>query len=549
MCQFGHRDAAHSLPIHTSDVVASCLARKSLLPFTLIVGCLIVGCHGTAKRTTAFSLPSLRHEKSRLVERTDQSARSEKTATSESSSERPELQLVSDEQPATPNEDAGSDEATAESQLTFPTSGVSLVQLEAIALANNPTLVQSQAAISAEQGIYRQAGLYPNPQFGYLNGSASAPGVKQSNGMFFSQEIVTANKLGLAQQTATAEILRYQWDNESQRRRVLNDLRIRYYEVLGAQKAYEVADRMVKLADQSVLMAQQTVQSGTFAQTELNNAKVQLETAKMSRDEAEERYRAAWEQLATIVGGAPMSPVPITDELPATIPELDLETRWAELIASSPQLKSNECDLSHAWATYREARAQAVPNVTVQTVSEYDRVTQATTVSTLVALPVPLFNRNQGNIDKSSADICAAEAEIRRVQLVLRDQLADSYRRYRTAQKQAERLRDVILPSSEENMKLTSQLFQAQEIGLTPVLTAQHTYFQSQLAYVEALTEVHKVITEIEGLQLTGGLNPAAIGSAIQNQPGGGAQRQRALLNEVQDKATKQLLPAAQISQ
>ena len=47
-------------------------------------------------------------------------------------------------------------------------------------------------------------------------------------------------------------------------------------------------------------------------------------------------------------------------------------------------------------------------------------------------------------------------------------------------------------------------------------------------------------------MQLTGGLNPAAIGSAIQMQPGGG-QRQRALLQEVQDRATKQLLPAAQI--
>jgi hypothetical protein len=78
---------------------------------------------------------------------------------------------------------------------------------------------------------------------------------------------------------------------------------------------------------------------------------------------------------------------------------------------------------------------------------------------------------------------------------------------------------------------------------------AQQAYFESQIAYVEALTEVHKVATEIQGLQLTGGLNPAAIGSAIQNQPGGTSQRQRALLKEVQDRASKQLLPAAQIGQ
>ena len=41
------------------------------------------------------------------------------------------------------------------------------------------------------------------------------------------------------------------------------------------------------------------------------------------------------------------------------------------------------------------------------------------------------------------------------------------------------------------------------------------------LAYVDALTELSKVSIEIDGLQLTGGLNPAAIGMAIQSQPGG----------------------------
>ena len=67
------------------------------------------------------------------------------------------------------------------------------------------------------------------------------------------------------------------------------------------------------------------------------------------------------------------------------------------------------------------------------------------------------------------------------------------------------------------------------------------------MAYVESLTELYKVVAEIDGLQLTGGLKPAAIGSAIQTQPGGSSQRQRALLNEVSDRVSKQLLPAAQI--
>lgn len=96
-------------------------------------------------------------------------------------------------------------------------------------------------------------------------------------------------------------------------------------------------------------------------------------------------------------------------------------------------------------------------------------------------------------------------------------------------------------------MELASVGYQSGERSFLEVLTARQTYFQAKLAYVESWTELRKAIVEIEGLQLTGGLNPAEIGAAIQAVPGGGAQRQRALLNKIEEAAARQLLPAAQL--
>ena len=438
-------------------------------------------------------------------------------------------------------------EGTATLHISTVTHPLLLADLEALALQNNPTLAQAQAGIEVEQGTFRQAGLYPNPQVGYLNGTASNASVKQSNGIFLSQEFVTAHKLDLDQHAASQEIKRLQWDREAQCMRVLNDLKIRYYEVLGAQEARAVSQRLVKIAEENQRVAERLLDAKTGTRIDVLQAKVQLETVRLNLDDAEYRHAAAWEQLATITGTSPMQPVPLEGDLAGEIPQLDLESCWQELLARSPQLRSAESELDHGWATYRLSRAQAIPNVTLQSVVEYDKATQATTASTLVALPLPLYNRNQGNIDKALADVRTDQAEICRVQLVLRDQLVDSFRRYKTSLRQTERLKQAILPNTEENLKLAMQLYTAGESAFSPVLVAQQSYFESQMAYVEALTELHKVVTEINGLQLTGGLNPAAIGSAIQTQPGGTAQRQRGLLKEVQDRATKQLLPAAQI--
>ncbi len=563
MCRRPYRNVGLQPAFWTTADCPFSIRSKLLLLIGLLCFSLNLGCMGSGggKRTLVGNPFRARRSDSSSTSTVQVSKTSQRPATDTNddklSDERSDIRLVGDQQ--APSEEGYSPQVAAlpssitidsdSVEVAIPTTGVTLADLEAIALAKNPTLLQSQAAISAEQGIYRQAGLYPNPQVGYFNASASSPGVKSSNGMFVSQEFVTANKLGLAERSATEEIKRYQWDNESQRKRVLNDLRIRYYEVLGAQESMAVANEMVEIAQKGLDLAEGNFKANQTSRIDFVQSKVQLETVRLARDDAENRYKAAWEQLATVAGIPPMGPVPLVGNLTDDIPEMELESRWQELLTGSPQLKSNECDLGHAWATYNEARAAAIPNVTVQVLGEYDRVTQASTFSTLVALPLPIYNQNQGNIDKSSADIIAAQAEIRRVQLVLRDQLADSFRRYQTDLRQTERLKAEILPSAKLNMQLTEEAYVAGEQPISAVLKARQDYFHSQTAYVEALTDLHKVVTEIQGLQLTGGLNPAAIGSAIQNQPGGGAQRQRALLNELQDRASKQLLPAAQISQ
>ena len=111
--------------------------------------------------------------------------------------------------------------------------------------------------------------------------------------------------------------------------------------------------------------------------------------------------------------------------------------------------------MDHGFAELRSAKAQAIPNVTLQTVADRDNATHSSGISTLVALPVPFFNRNQGNIDRAAADIRVDQAEVRRVQLVLRDQLIDSFRRYKTGIQQVTRLEKAILPNAEENLQLT----------------------------------------------------------------------------------------------
>lgn len=434
----------------------------------------------------------------------------------------------------------------ANGELENQGNSMALADFEAMAIVNNPTLAQAAAAIEQELGAYRQSGLYPNPQVGYLNTTANQSAPKQSNGILVSQEFVTAKKLSLAQAAGSHEIRRLEWDQESQRMRVLNDVKIRFYEVLSAQRQLDVHRELERLSGEHLAAAQSLFESLIASRTDVLQATVLVETSRIRTAEATHRLEAAWAQLATMVGVPSLPISTVRDVVADEIPDLDLETEWQRILAESPQLKAVQSELNHGCALLRLEQAQAKPNVTVQFVADYDRVTQSTTASTLIATPLPVFNRNQGNIDKAAADIRADQADIMRSQLVLREQLADSFKRFKTSRLQANKLKESILPAVDESLKLTAIAYRSGEVSFREVLSAQEMFAQSRVAHIESIADAQKVAVEIKGMQLTGGLNPAAIGSAIQAQAGGG-QRQRALLQEVQDQAAKQFLPAAQI--
>jgi outer membrane protein, heavy metal efflux system len=401
-----------------------------------------------------------------------------------------------------------------------------LEALESLALHHNPTLAQAAAAVDADRGIYDQVGRYPNPQIGYLRSDSSGSG-SQSQGVFVSQEFVTAGKLKKNRAIEAWDMQRLSWDAEAQQMRVRNDLKIRYYELLGAQQAVALSRDLVRIATEGYETTERLSRAQQASRKDLLQAKVQMNTVRLNLREAEHRYDSAWSALAVLVGVPDLERAPVVGELAEETPDLDWHECWTELEAQSPQMQAALARVQFARSELARESVEAIPNLNVQVVAERDRATNSSTVSTLL----------------SHAEIRQASAEVERVRLVLEDLLNEAFRRYKTARDQVASLRGEIVPDSQETLQLTTQGYKQGEYGILEVLAARQTYFESSLAYVEALTELQKVTTEIQGLQLTGGLNPAEVGAALQGA--GGVSRQRAALNKLQESTSKRLLPAA----
>ena len=117
-----------------------------------------------------------------------------------------------------------------------------------------------------------------------------------------------------------------------------------------------------------------------------------------------------------------------------------------------------------------------------------------------VSVPVPVWNRNQGNIRVVQAELNVAAQEVCRVQNELVEKLATAYRDYAAAKQRAERYREAILPKARESFELCSKAYQGGTFEYLRVLEAQRAITQANLEYVRAMGEAWKAAGEISGL-------------------------------------------------
>lgn len=406
-------------------------------------------------------------------------------------------------------------------------STISLSDLEQMALENNPTLAQLSAVVSKAQGIRKQVGLYPNPVIGYSGDEMGNDGASGQQGGFISQTIVTGDKLRLNRAVASQDIQALSWDYEAQLYRVQNDVRLRFYEALGAQRRVKLALELKKVAEEGLKAAVQLLEARQTARPDVLQAQVQLNEVLIILQNAQFDYEAAWKQLASVIGNPDLAPARLEGTLEEKGDEaFTWEGTYRRLLDSSPELQAAYFRAQRARFMIQRQEAQPTPNLLTQFAVAKDNSTGDTITSVQVGIPLPLFNRNQGNIDIARSEYHRAVRDSERLELSLRNRLAVVFRNYQKSRQQVERYSSNILPIAEENLKLTDDGYRQGEFDFLRVLTARRTYFETNLAFVQSLTGLRLAEVQISGLLLTGGLDDV---SDISEGSGGVDQRDQAL--------------------
>ena len=382
-----------------------------------------------------------------------------------------------------------------------------LANFEQIAVQQNPTLARAAARMRAAQGRKVQAGLYPNPVVGYHATEIGNRGTTGQQGGFISQRFITAGKLKLDQQIAAKDIDEAHYQFHGQEQRVVSDVRVRFYVVLVAQKRLELTKSLAHIGDELVNATEKLLAGGLATENDLLQAQIRADESRILYANAQNQQLEAWRRLTAVAGAPGMTVAAVSGELIGDLPQLEWDSCYLGVLGGNPELSAAQARLDRAAFVIRRAQKEPIPNIDLSVSLRKNNITGSENANVQLGIPIPIFDRNQGNISAAEANWRGAQKEIKRIELDLQDRLAVAFRRYANARQQVDRYRTRMVPRAKKSLSLVTKGYEKGQVKYLTALTAQQTFVQVNLSYLDSLRELRVSAAVIDGQLLTGSLS------------------------------------------
>jgi len=375
---------------------------------------------------------------------------------------------------------------------------LTLHQADSIFLANNYYLLAASMNVEAQKAKILQAKLYPNPTF-----TADINFYDPQNDKWFHAG-KTGQKSFQLEQLITLSGKR---KSEIELARINADIALLEFQDLVRQLKFRLHKNLFALGQQQQLLTKYNTQlalldslmSGYESQVRNGNMplkdfiRLKSEYLELNNDRADvlKEYFEAQADIQTLLQASQTIVFRFSDnEISSYIKIKDLE----ELITSARthhpylQISRENKKLAHTYLRYQ--KQMAVPEINL--FSYYDQRGGAfdNQINTGLSVPLPIWNRNQGNVKAAQYEIKEAEYQLNAREQELLANLRNSYQLYMHTVKEYQKASRLYDKDFELILKGVYDNFQKRNISLLEFVD----FFE---AYNEAVTELARIKTQL----------------------------------------------------
>lgn len=370
------------------------------------------------------------------------------------------------------------------------------------AIQSAPRLQSAGAALAASKGEQVQAGMLPNPEIGLEAENFAGKG--QYRGfdsaevtLGVSQTIELGGKRGSRQAAAAQGLALRGFDYEAEKLDLIRDVTIAYAEAVAAQEDLKLAGEQKELAADLLKEVNERVSAAREPLVQRSKTEITAATSRFAHERAEREFTHAQHVLASLWGGHHETYTLDRESFfQVSPPKTEAEVEAA--LGLNPNLKRWEAEKARSAALLELEKAQSVPDPRISVGVRDYRQNDAQALVAGISIPIPVFNRNQGSIERARQEVVKAEKDAAASTISVQNAAFQANEDMINGYRQAENLKSTILPAAEKAYRLSREGYRQGRFAYLEVLDSQRTLFEARTQYIAALKDYHKARAEIE---------------------------------------------------
>ncbi len=272
--------------------------------------------------------------------------------------------------------------------------------------------------------------------------------------------------------------------------------------MLLAKESLALAHENLKAFESIVAVNTSRVRAGDLAKVELVRSQVAALQFRNAVRQAESKLRVAGNRLQSLMGRRLLSPdFDAVGDLrresgPVTVE--DVRTRALEL---RPDLLALNRDQARSQADLRLQIAQGKVDYTIGT--QYHRQfwnARGNSLGIFFSAPLPIFNKNQGEIERARQEGQQIQAKIRALQNDIATEVQNAYQQYATAKDLLESFEKDMLAQARDVRETTVYSYRRGEASFVELLDAQRAFNDTMQGYNEARAEYARSLYLIDSI-------------------------------------------------
>jgi outer membrane protein, heavy metal efflux system len=297
---------------------------------------------------------------------------------------------------------------------------------------------------------------------------------------------------------------------------LLNTTRSLVLDVEGAFTDVQLAKLNLALAQDNlkafndvVQVNAERVRTGDLSPVELSRSRLAALQFQNDVRQQETRLRTARNRLSTLIGRGPNGEaVDVSGDLRKDVQPIDLDALQRQALRSRPDLRAAREDRARSVADLRLQLANGTIDYTVS--GEYHRqegaAVQGNSYGVFFSAPLPIFNRNQGEIARARAQQEQLQTKVLAAETQVSSEVANAYAEYSTAREIVDVIEGQMLTQAQSVRTTMEYSYRRGEASFVEFLDAVRAFNETMQSYNEARAGFARSLYTIDSI--SGRVNP-----------------------------------------